>query len=64
MSAPVIWLGIPAVAAVLLWAIRSERWTAILGGSLALILSIVGGCHPDRSSNTDWEPFHQNPIDI
>jgi NADH-quinone oxidoreductase subunit N len=41
MSAPVIWLGIPAVAAVILWAIRSERWTAILGGSLAMVLSLL-----------------------
>jgi formate hydrogenlyase subunit 3/multisubunit Na+/H+ antiporter MnhD subunit len=41
MSAPVIWLGIPAGAAVLLWAIRSERWTAILGGSLAIFLSLL-----------------------
>ncbi len=41
MSAPVIWLGIPAIASIILWAIRSERWTAILGGSLALILSLL-----------------------
>jgi formate hydrogenlyase subunit 3/multisubunit Na+/H+ antiporter MnhD subunit len=41
MSAPVIWLGIPAAASMVLWAIRSERWTAILGGSLALILSLL-----------------------
>jgi formate hydrogenlyase subunit 3/multisubunit Na+/H+ antiporter MnhD subunit len=41
MSAPVIWLGIPAIASLILWAIRSERWTAILGGSLALILSLL-----------------------
>jgi NADH:ubiquinone oxidoreductase subunit 2 (subunit N) len=41
MSAPVIWLGIPAAAALILWAIRSERWTAIFGGSLALILSLL-----------------------
>ncbi len=46
MSAPVIWLGIPVVAAVLFWAIRSERWTAILGGSLALILSILAAVIP------------------
>jgi formate hydrogenlyase subunit 3/multisubunit Na+/H+ antiporter MnhD subunit len=41
MNAPVIWLGIPAAAALILWAIRSERWTAIFGGSLALILSLL-----------------------
>lgn len=41
MSAPVIWLGIPAAASLILWAIRSERWTAIFGGSLALILSLL-----------------------
>jgi NADH-quinone oxidoreductase subunit N len=41
MSAPIIWLGIPAAASLILWAIRSERWTAIFGGSLALILSLL-----------------------
>ena len=41
MSAPVIWLGIPAAASLILWAIRSERWTAIFGGSLALFLSLL-----------------------
>jgi formate hydrogenlyase subunit 3/multisubunit Na+/H+ antiporter MnhD subunit len=41
LNAPVLWLGIPAAASIILWAIRSERWTAILGGSLALVLSLL-----------------------
>jgi len=41
MNAPVIWLGIPVLAALGLWAIRSEKWTAIIGGSLALVLSFL-----------------------
>lgn len=41
MNAPVIWLGIPVVAAAVLWFIRSERWTATLGGSLAFILCLL-----------------------
>jgi NADH-quinone oxidoreductase subunit N len=50
LSAPVIWLGIPVGAAVLLWAITSERWTAILGGGLALSLSVLAAIIPiDRA---------------
>jgi NADH-quinone oxidoreductase subunit N len=41
MSAPVIWLGIPVLAAILFWAIRSNRWTAIFGGSFALVLCLL-----------------------
>ena len=40
MSAPLIWLGIPIAAAIPIWFVRSEKWTAILGGSLALFLCI------------------------
>jgi NADH-quinone oxidoreductase subunit N len=46
MNAPVIWLGMPALAAIGLWAIRSEKWTAILGGSLALTLSLMAVALP------------------
>jgi NADH-quinone oxidoreductase subunit N len=41
MNGPAIWLGIPAVAGLGLWAVRSERLTAILGGSLTLVLCLM-----------------------
>lgn len=46
MNAPIIWLGLPVVASLLLWAIRSERWTAILGGSFALTMSLLATVIP------------------
>jgi NADH-quinone oxidoreductase subunit N len=41
MNAPVIWLALPALAALGLWAIRSEKWTAIIGGVFTLLLCLL-----------------------
>ena len=46
MSAPVIWIGIPIMVAIPLLFIRSEKWTAILGGILAFFLCILAAALP------------------
>jgi NADH-quinone oxidoreductase subunit N len=46
MNAPIIWIGLPLAAAGLIGLIRRERWVAILGGSLALVLSALAAFFP------------------
>lgn len=46
MNAPLIWLGLPLIAASFLWLIRRNDWVAGIGGGLAAILSLAAAFLP------------------
>jgi NADH-quinone oxidoreductase subunit N len=52
MSAPILWIAIPLVAAGLIALIRNERMVAILGGIFALVLALLAQFFPiDQALN-------------